>query len=367
MIQIETSSMNINYKYRREIDGLRAIAVIPVILFHAGFKICPGGYIGVDVFFVISGYLIANIIINEMNSNTFSFFNFYLRRARRILPALFFVILICIPISFFTLFPRDFHNFSGSLNTTLLFLSNIFFWKTSGGYFSTRAELQPLIHTWSLAIEEQFYIIFPAILLVSIKFFKNKFYMILILIGASSIISSEFASYTDQDANFYLLHNRAWELILGALSSVIYFQKQKSINNIISILSLIILIIIFFTYNEDVNTHLRLIPVLITAILILTCSSDTLTYKILSNQFLQYIGKLSYSAYLIHQPLFAFARNISIFEIDIIEKSIILLSIFPLAYLQYNWIEKPFRHSPQLKISNSKFTKFSRKTNCITF
>ena len=166
-------------KYRAEIDGLRALAVLPVILFHAGFELFGGGFVGVDVFFVISGYLITSIIISEMGRDNFSLINFYERRARRILPALFFVMLVSIPFAWFWLTPGDLKDFGQSLIAVATFSSNILFWIESG-YFATASELKPLLHTWSLAVEEQYYILFPLFLMI----FWNlpKKYLLLLLI-----------------------------------------------------------------------------------------------------------------------------------------------------------------------------------------
>ena len=151
--------------YRPEIDGLRALAVLPVLLFHAGFQFFQGGFVGVDIFFVISGYLIANIIINELSIERFSLLTFYERRARRILPALFCVMFFSIPFAWLWLVPYNLNNFGQSLISVTFFLSNVLFW-WEGGYFDTAAELKPLLHTWSLAIEEQFYVLFPIFLIV---------------------------------------------------------------------------------------------------------------------------------------------------------------------------------------------------------
>ena len=150
-------------KYRAEIDGLRALAVVPVILFHAGFELFGGGFIGVDVFFVISGYLITTIIIEDMENDRFSFLYFYERRVRRILPALFFVILVCVPFAWMWLMPGQMKDFSQSIVAVTLFVSNLLFWKESG-YFDSAAEEKPLLHTWSLAVEEQYYVLFPIFL-----------------------------------------------------------------------------------------------------------------------------------------------------------------------------------------------------------
>ena len=166
-------------KYRAEIDGLRALAVIPVIFFHAGFSLFSGGFVGVDVFFVISGYLITTIIIKELNNNTFSLISFYERRARRILPALIFVILISSIISFIFLTRSELASYFKSVISTLLFFSNFHFYKNSP-YFQSESDLEPLLHTWSLSIEEQFYIIFPITLLLFHKFFKKYIFLMLI-------------------------------------------------------------------------------------------------------------------------------------------------------------------------------------------
>ena len=158
--------------YRREIDGLRALAVLPVILFHAGFETFSGGFVGVDVFFVISGYLITTIILAELEQGRFSIVNFYERRARRILPALFLVMLVCIPFAWIWLLPSDMKDFSQSLIAVAIFASNILFWRESG-YFDTAAELKPLLHTWSLAVEEQYYVLFPLFLMLFWKLGKR--------------------------------------------------------------------------------------------------------------------------------------------------------------------------------------------------
>lgn len=159
-------------KYRAEIDGLRALAVIPVILFHAGFEVFSGGFVGVDVFFVISGYLITTILIKDIEKKRFSIINFYERRARRILPALFFMMLICIPFALIWMLPNQIRDFSSSLIAVSLFVSNFLFWLQSG-YFAEVAEQKPLLHTWSLAVEEQYYVLFPIFLILAWRFGKN--------------------------------------------------------------------------------------------------------------------------------------------------------------------------------------------------
>jgi peptidoglycan/LPS O-acetylase OafA/YrhL len=177
-------------KYRPEIDGLRAIAVIPVILFHAGFSTFSGEFVGVDVFFVISGYLITTIILSEMEQGRFSIIGFYERRARRILPALFLVMLVSLPFAWFWLLPSDMQSFSQSLVAVSSFSSNILFWLTSG-YWDTASELKPLLHTWSLAVEEQYYILFPLFLMLMWNYRKRWILGAFILIAGISLITAQ--------------------------------------------------------------------------------------------------------------------------------------------------------------------------------
>jgi len=173
-------------QYRREVDGLRALAVLPVVLFHAGFDLFRGGFVGVDIFFVISGYLITSILIAEASTNAYSLINFYERRARRILPALFLVMLACLPFAWAWMVPQELKGFSQSLAAVCAFSSNIYFWKYSG-YFESASELKPLLHTWSLAVEEQFYVFFPVLIALIWRFGRRWVWAVLGLIAACSL------------------------------------------------------------------------------------------------------------------------------------------------------------------------------------
>jgi peptidoglycan/LPS O-acetylase OafA/YrhL len=229
--------------YRKEIDGLRALAVIPVILFHAGFQSFSGGYVGVDVFFVISGYLITSIILKEKETGTFSFIQFYERRARRILPTLFFVMAVCIPFAWLLMFdPVQFKQFSTSLVTVTLFFSNIQFWQESV-YFAPAAELKPLLHTWSLAIEEQYYLIFPVFIVVFWSWGKRSLVVMLSIVAVLSFlcaqlsgnltiyppyIEPEFLWFNQSNlASFYLPIGRVWTLLLGVLVAFFLHSNPK--------------------------------------------------------------------------------------------------------------------------------------------
>lgn len=257
-------------KYRPEIDGLRAVAVCSVILYHAGIHTFSGGYIGVDVFFVISGFLITSIIFKELKVQKFSFSYFYERRARRILPALFLIMLVSIPFSWFWMSPPQLKEYSESVVSAQFFVSNFFFWMNSG-YFGGDAELSPLLHTWSLSIEEQYYLIFPPFLLFCMKYFKDRFVSILFLIMSISFFYSQFGGnlhlsdpyvepiwrwFSDNNATFYLIFSRGWELLIGVLVAC-HMQKNREysieLNQVLSIIGLALIISPMFLYNRLVS------------------------------------------------------------------------------------------------------------------
>ena len=220
-------------KYRGEIDGLRALAVFPVVFFHAGFNLFNGGFVGVDIFFVISGYLITSIILRELEDNTFSLTHFYERRARRILPALFLVIFVTSLLSFVFLTRSELGSYFKSVNATLLLYSNFYFWKTVP-YFQSESDLEPLLHTWSISIEEQFYIIFPILLILLNKYFRKSIIFFLTTGFILSLIFSHWAALnTSGVLNFYFTPSRAWELALGGIAAYYLFKKKYILSNIL--------------------------------------------------------------------------------------------------------------------------------------
>jgi len=351
-----------NLHYRKEIDGLRSIAVISVVFFHAGFELFKGGFVGVDVFFVISGYLITNIILTEIINNKFSIKKFYERRARRILPALSLVMFTTIPLAFMFLTRSELSSFLKSLVATSIFFSNIFFWKEAP-YFGSEAELKPLLHTWSLSIEEQFYILFPIILIFLWKLKKELIIYFLIITLVSSLLLAELASKNFPNANFYFIFTRAWELAIGATVAFYYTYKKrnnfsKNLNQSFSLIGLATIIISVFLYSNQTYFPglYALLPTLGTALIIVFANKNTFIGKFLSNKILVTIGLMSYSFYLWHQPLFAFARayyeNINL-QIKFL---VILLSLF-LAFFSWKFVEKIFRDSQ--KISSKKIFYFS--------
>jgi len=336
--------------YRREIDGLRALAVLPVIFFHAGFQAFSGGFIGVDVFFVISGYLITSIILTEKTSGKFTLINFYERRARRILPALFFIMLVCLPFSWLWLLPSDLNDFSKSLIVVPIFSSNFLFVNQSG-YFDTAIELKPLIHTWSLAVEEQYYLLFP----IFISFLWYKCWpwaaRIIFVVALISLIFSNWGAHNYPTATFYLLPTRIWELFIGSLVALYLFNHNQNLlserktSSVLGIVGLLLIVFSIITFDEGTPfpSFYALIPTIGTALIILFSSQNEWVGKWLGNKLFVGLGLISYSAYLWHQPLFAFAR-IRSFSVPTtgLLLSLSLLAIF-LAYLSWKYVEKPFR------------------------
>lgn len=331
-------------QYRREIDGLRAIAVLPVILFHAGFSWFSGGYVGVDVFFVISGYLITSILIGELDAGTFSIAKFYERRARRILPALFFVVACCIPFAWMWMLPSQFKDFSQAVLAISFFASNVLFWLKSG-YFAPAAEENPLLHTWSLAVEEQFYIFFPVLLILLWRFGKNPSFYFIVALSAASLALSEYGWRKFPTANFYLLPTRIWELGAGAICAFLLHKKEAANNNLLSITGLALIGYSVFAFDESIPfpSLYALAPVGGTALIIMFGSQGTVTARLLSNKALVGVGLISFSAYLWHQPLLAFARIRSMSPPSSeVMASLAALSMV-LAYLTWKFIEQPFR------------------------
>ncbi|MDO8035555.1 acyltransferase family protein [Janthinobacterium sp. SUN128] len=335
--------------YRREIDGLRTLAVLPVILFHAGFQIFSGGFVGVDVFFVISGYLITRIILAELEHGNFSIINFYERRARRILPALFFVLLVCLPLSWLWLVPDDMKNFSQSLLSVSVFSSNILFWLTSG-YFDTAAELKPLLHTWSLAVEEQYYVFFPIFLIVMWRFGKRWILAMLIVIFFASLVAAQWTSTRMPMLGFFMLPTRGWELLIGAFVAFYMASDRRKIlsDNVNQLLSmfgaaLIVFAVFLFDKHTPFPSIFALVPTVGAALIILSANDRNLVGIILGNRFFVGIGLISYSAYLWHQPLFAFSRYVSFDEPSKIVVCGLIFLTFALAYISWRFIESPFR------------------------
>ena len=342
-------------KYRSEIDGLRALAVFPVVFFHAGFELFEGGFVGVDIFFIISGYLITSIIIRELKNHSFSLINFYERRARRILPALFFVIFFVTILSYIFLSRSELGAYFKSIVSTLFFYSNFYFWKTTP-YFNSESELEPLLHTWSLSIEEQFYLIFPVTLLFIFKYFRKYILFFFIFIFISSLVLCEIlALKTGGTLNFYFTFSRAWELMMGSLCAYCLDKNQIKLNNklknFFSIIGLFLILFSIFFFNSEIlhPSLYTLVPATGTALIIMFADGKTFVKKILSLNILVGIGLISYSFYLWHNPLLVFGRIYFENYTNEIKIFIILISLF-FSILSFYFIEKNFRDKKKFNL-----------------
>lgn len=332
--------------YRAEIDGLRAVAVLPVIMFHAGVTAFSGGFVGVDVFFVISGYLITTIIAGEIEDGRFSIQRFYERRARRILPALFLVMLVCIPFAWAWMLPEQLKNFAQSIVAVNLFASNVLFWKESG-YFEPAADDKPLLHTWSLAVEEQYYVFFPLALLLLWRFGRNPTFALIVVGAAVSFALSEWLWQKDPQAAFYLIPTRAWELFAGSICALLLHHRRPVHNNWLAGAGLLLIVGSFVAYDAATPFPgtFALAPVLGTTLIILFAARETIVGRLLSTRVLVVIGLMSYSAYLWHQPLFAFARLRTIYAPTLWLMLALAAASLGLAYLSWRFVEQPFRRS----------------------
>ena len=337
---------------RYEIDGLRTFAILPILIFHIDKNILPHGYLGVDIFFVISGYLITTIIINNIYLNKFSLKFFLFRRVRRIIPALFVMQIITLFASFIILTNKDFFEFNRSLLSSTFFYSNYFFWM-SQDYFDTLAQYKPLLHTWSLSIEIQFYLFFSIFILVLIRYFYQKnMILIFIIIFLCTVLLyfSIFFLPLSKNANFYFLHSRVWELMVGSLAFFSLQYKPKRIQILVNKIKLdfflfILLIVIFF--NDFTLSHPGFITLLSTIIIyfiIVFTDNNSLLKKFLSLKIFVIIGTISYSIYLYHWPVFVFFKYYTF--IDFNEYSVRIVSVlivFLISFLSYLLIEKPFK------------------------
>lgn len=340
-------------KYRTEIDGLRAIAIIAVLFFHVGFTQFSGGFVGVDVFFVISGYLITKILVTDINNNNYSIVDFYEKRIRRIMPALFVVIISVYMLSPLFLSPDDYQFLPKEILGTLLFSNNIISYLKSG-YFAADAHQRPLLHTWSLGIEEQFYIILPIILYVLSRYAKKRLPVILIILWLTSLILSISITATHQSASFYLLPTRFWELCSGSIIACISDKRSdnKNVNTLLSVIGLVCILTPIFTYSDStLFPGYMALPPVIGTVLVLVYSQATLVGRILSLKPMRYLGSISYSLYLWHWPIIVFNNDNFIVNLNLSKIEVVLLSI-AIASLSTKYIEAPFRNRAFLTKSN---------------
>ena len=343
--------------YRPEIDGLRAIAVCAVILYHSQITIFShqpfkGGFIGVDIFFVISGYLITSIILKELvTTGSFSFKYFYERRIRRILPALIFVMLASLPFAWMYLSSSSFLDFSKSILYSLGFSSNYYFWYQGHQYGAESGFLKPFLHTWSLSLEEQFYILFPIVLLITFEYFRKYLIHILILGFVISLGLADWSSRNYPSASFYFLHTRMWELLAGSILA--YFEitregvrfKYKILNLILPSAGLFLIgfSILFFNDKMFHPSFYTLFPIIGVCLIIWFSNKNELITKILSTKLFVGIGLISYSLYLWHYTIFAFVRVTEFTQGSLFNKLLVGIIIVLASIFSYCLIERPAR------------------------
>ena len=338
-------------QYRADIDGLRAVAVLSVLLFHLGIEPFSGGYLGVDVFFVISGYLITIIITKETDRKNFSFTAFYVRRFKRLLPALTVVIVFCLVSGFILLDPNSLVELGNSVIASSLFSSNLFFYYQSG-YFDGPADLKPLLHTWSLAVEEQYYIIYPALLVLIAKYGAKRYRQWLVLLGLLSFVIGVQWPKSDPSAAFYLMPSRAWELFIGSVLAVVTLPKLKNqiLLEVLSLSGLLFIVsaMVFFTSETIIPGFAALLPTIGAALIIYSGGCGvTVVNRGLSSQPLVFIGLISYSLYLWHWPIIVYVKYYTITELANEQIVMICALSFMLAILTWKFIEKPFRRGKQ--------------------
>ncbi|MFA6219715.1 MAG: acyltransferase family protein [Erythrobacter sp.] len=331
--------------YRADIDGLRALAVLPVVLYHAGVAGFSGGYVGVDVFFVISGYLIAGIIAREVDEQRFSIAHFYERRARRILPALFVMIAAVLAAASFLYLPGNFEDVPRSALAALLFLANIWFFAQTG-YFQDKAGTMPLLHSWSLGVEEQFYIVFPWALVAIAALAPHRRRALLWLAALASFALCQWSARLQDAFDFYMLPARAWELLAGALLAVgalpqVAARPWREALAWAGVLAIAAAVVLF-----DATTRFpgfaALAPVLGAALLI-HCAPATSAGRLLSWRPAVWIGLLSYSLYLWHWPLIVFTEYRQGGPLEGWQSLVVLAIALLLAWASLRWIERPFR------------------------
>lgn len=345
--------MNLRNSYRADIDGLRAIAVLLVIFFHAEFSLLGGGFIGVDVFFVLSGFLITSLIDEEMKQKKFTFKNFYLRRIRRILPVLVFIMLVITIPAYFLLFANNLESFGRTLIHTFLCTNNFYLYSNLSDYFAENSDLIPFLHTWSLSVEEQFYFFLPPfLLLLHKKLTIEKRRFILILLCVISLIFSIYQTETNARAAYFLLPSRLFELLIGSCVAI-YWDKLPNFNplknNLLSIIGLLLILIPAFILNDTssfpgLNAFW---PCCGTAMLIFTGKKENtkgIINRLIENKVLVGIGLISYSLYLWHWPIFVFIKYEGL-QLDGSIRIVAILLIFVLSYFSWKFIEQPFRTS----------------------
>ncbi|ABG39610.1 acyltransferase 3 [Paraglaciecola sp. T6c] len=334
-------------KHRQDIDGLRAIAVLAVVLFHFGVTGMSGGYAGVDIFFVISGFLITSILMKDAETQSISFLGFYEKRIRRLFPALFATVLASFIAAYFIFMPDEFREFGRSAIAAIVYLSNVFFWLSSD-YFQGSSELSPLLHTWSLAVEEQFYLIFPVIVWASYKLGKRAFYWSVASLFTCSFVASIWYISISASTVFYLSPFRFWELLAGSIVAIAFKENlvpNAKIASWLGVLGLILLVAPIFVLNkESLFPGWAAVPSCLgTALLIWANDQNKWIGKLLKLRFMQFTGKISYSMYLWHWPIVVFYGYWIIRDLVWWDTLLLVIVTYAISHLSCKYLEAPFR------------------------
>ena len=341
-----TSDQRMASAYRRDIDGLRAVAVLSVLFFHAGYPVFSGGYVGVDIFFVISGFLITRIIADGIDGGSFSLGLFYRRRIRRLLPAYAVVLLVVTLVGLFISLPQELVDLGQSLVASSVFATNVLFWQEHG-YFASASEIKPLLHTWSLSVEEQFYLFFPALLLMIAKIMPRARMWVIAAIFLFSLAASELAIDRFQTASFYLLPTRAWELMLGSVLALAVSRVPVSafVSRVMGVVGALMVIAAVSMMQPSTRFPglIALLPCIGAAAIIWSGQVAGPVRSMLSMSWLVFVGQISYSLYLWHWPVFAYARYYNIDEFGQVEIAMALTLSFVLAWLSWRFVEQPVR------------------------
>lgn len=332
-------------QYRPHIDGLRTLAVVPVVLFHVGFPTLPGGFVGVDVFFVISGYLITSVLLGDLERKQFSIARFYQRRILRLLPALFAVLVGVWIASSFLYFRPELESVGWQILAAATFSSNFYFWQQDG-YFTATAEAQPLLHTWSLAVEEQFYIIFPILMYLLFRFARRRISVVLLAATVVSFVGCVAITYVSESTAFFMLPTRAWELGVGALLAVLGTKMVRGRwAHSLGIIGFVLIAGPMLFYHEGSPAFpgwSAALPV-VGAALLIGWGSGGMIGRLLSSGAMVYVGRISYSVYLWHWPLIVFWKAATDPILDAWEMAFLFLGSLALGALSMKFIEQPFR------------------------
>jgi len=339
-----------SHNYRADIDGLRGIAVLAVVIFHAKPDLLPGGFVGVDIFFVISGYLITSIVLNDLQRSRFSIVSFYERRVRRIFPALFAVLLFCLLAAAAMFAPSDLVSFGKALIAATGFASNIYFMRSGGqgGYFADSSNSQALLHTWTLSVEEQFYLFFPLILLLLSRKPKQRMVLVVLLLAVASFASSIWLTHYHPVQAFYNLPSRAWELLAGALLALKCLPaiEKRAVREVLGAcgLGLIVCAVTLLSKDSTFPGINAILPCLGASFMLYAGEQGTAASKsLLSFAPLVFVGAISYSLYLWHWPLLVFARCFNAGDLSNVQTAGAVVASFLAAFFSYEFIERPFR------------------------